>query len=46
MACFRGGQNGFIGKEGTEHIEKSILALVDIELTPQGLAQLLLDVMA
>ena len=46
MACFRGGQNGFIGKEGTEHIEKCILALVDIELTPQGLAQLLLDVTA
>ena len=40
------GERGFIGKEGTEHVEECTLALVGIELTPQGLAQLLLDVTA
>jgi hypothetical protein len=44
MSCLRGGEKGFIGKEGTEHIEERALTLVGIELTPQGLAQLLLDV--
>ena len=44
MACLCGGERGLIGKEGTEHIEERALALVGIELTPQGLAQLLLDI--
>src|SRR4030095_8058297 len=44
MACLRGREKGFIGKEGTEPIEERALALVGLELTPQGLAQLLLDV--
>src|SRR5262245_14609554 len=46
MACLRGGERRFIGKESTEYINVCALTLVDIELTPQGLAQLLLNVTA
>jgi hypothetical protein len=44
MSCLCGRERGFIGKEGTEHVEKRALALVGLELTPHSLAQLLLDI--
>jgi hypothetical protein len=36
----------FIGEEGAEHIEERPLMLVVVDLTSQGLAQALLDIMA